>query len=92
MATSPGFSISIVASQQYTFTNAGAVAKGSYSVAEGASVSAISTTPDNRGTYTVQGHRLLINYENGTQEERVIMFDPRTPRFMFLDGVMYSKP
>jgi hypothetical protein len=83
-------SLTVITSSQYTFTHAGAVGKGSYAVGESANVSAISTTPDKRGTYTVNGYRLTITLENGTVEQHVIVFDENNGDNIFIDGAMYS--
>ncbi len=88
VASSP--SISIIGSSTYTFTNAGAIGRGGYVVGDSANVSAISTTPNNRGTYSINGYRLNIAFENGAKEEHVIVVDTR-PQYIFIDGVLYAK-
>jgi hypothetical protein len=82
-------SISVIASDQYTLTDVGAIGRGSYVVGSSANVGAIATTPDKRGTYTIDGYRLKITFENGAKEEHVIVVDTR-PQYLFIDGVMYS--
>jgi len=87
VASSP--SMSIVASTLCTFTNAGAFGRGRYAVGDTANVGAISTTPDKRGTYAIDGYRLTLSFENGSREEHVIVLDPR-PEYLYIDGTMYS--
>jgi hypothetical protein len=89
LASSPIFG-SIISSTEYTFTNVGAVGRGSFVVGDTASVTAISTTPDKRGTYTIKGYKLSISYENGTKSEHAIVTDPTRSKYIFIDGVMYT--
>lgn len=51
---------------------------------------AIATTPDKRGTYTVDGSRLTLRLENGAVEEHAIVFDESDAQNIFIDGAMYS--
>ncbi|XVJ69065.1 MAG: hypothetical protein HEQ39_04920 [Rhizobacter sp.] len=90
VSSTASFGLSIIASDKYTFTNVGAVARGGYNVGNSANVSAFTTTPNNRGTYTINGHMLRITYEDGSKEERVVVADPNKPKYIFIDGVMYS--
>jgi hypothetical protein len=90
VASTPLFDISIIASKNYTFTDVGAVGRGQFVVGTSANVGAISTTPNNRGTYTLSGYRLNISYEDGSKEEHVAVFDIKRPQYLFIDGVQYS--
>ncbi|MET0335330.1 MAG: lipocalin family protein [Rhizobacter sp.] len=83
-------SMTVISSSQYTFTHAGAFGKGSYTIGDTATVGAIATTPDRRGTYTVDGHRLTLTLENGTVEQHVIVFKETDANYIFIDGAMYS--
>jgi hypothetical protein len=48
-------STSVIASAPYTLTDAGAIGRGSFAVGTRANVGAIATTPDKRGTCTIDG-------------------------------------
>lgn len=88
--TSSPFLGSVIASTNYTFTSVGAVGRGEFVVGNTANVSAIATTPDKRGTYTVKGYKLSISSENGTKEEHAIVTEPDKPKYIFIDGTLYS--
>lgn len=90
VASSANFGMTLIASEEYTFTDVGAVARGQFNVGTSANVGAFATTPDRRGNYAIQGYRLSITYENGVREERAIVFNPARPEFVFIDGAMYS--
>jgi hypothetical protein len=88
LSVASGAGLTIITSQNYTFTNTGVIGRGSYTIGEAPGLGAISTTPNNRGTYTINGYRLSISFEDGTKEEHVIVVDAR-PRYLYIDGALY---
>jgi hypothetical protein len=73
----------------YTFTAAGGVIRGKYSISMTPDVMVSSVPPENRGTYTIDGYRLTIKYDNGVKSESVIVLEPDLSR-IYIDGSMYS--
>jgi hypothetical protein len=87
--------MSIIASTKYTFTSSGGIGNGSFVVGNstpptGSVTDVFATTPDKRGTYTIDGYRLNISYDSGVKEEHVIVVNQSWPRYIFIDGVVYT--
>jgi hypothetical protein len=95
LSVSSSLFMSIVSADKYTFTGAGGIANGAYVIgntgpSSGTVGGVFSTTPDKRGAYTIDGYRMSINYDNGAKEEHVIVVNPSQPKYIFIDGAMYT--
>jgi hypothetical protein len=91
-----GGASSIAVSREYSFTADGRVVRGGFASAstrEGnASVVTTSAPPGSRGRYTIEGVTLRIRYDDGSQEQRIIVTDPNDPTVIWLDGEGYTHP
>lgn len=87
---------SVAAYTQYRFEPDGRVLRGS---GAGATASAGDTSvatagkgPGKAGRYRIDGLTLHIRYDDGTEERRVLILDPKPPvKALWLDGVGYVR-
>lgn len=91
-----GGASSVTVSREYAFTADGRVVRGGFASAsarEGnGSVVTGSVAPNSRGHYTIEGVTLRIRYDDGSQEQRIIVTDPSDPSVIWLDGESYTHP
>lgn len=89
-----GGSSSVAVWSEFTFSADGNVVKGggtgASSAAGGTAVTTLSNQAALRGTYRIDGLSLRIKYENGEEEQRLIVLDAADPqRAIWLDGRGY---
>ena len=91
-----GGAASVAVSREYAFTENGRVVRGSSASAStrqgNASVVTSSIAPNNRGRYIIEGVTLHIRYDDGSEEQRIIVTDPSDPSVIWLDGESYTHP
>jgi hypothetical protein len=89
-----GGSDSVSAVSEYRFWPDGAVVRGgslgSTASPGESSVVTRSVSPDARGTYRIDGLTLVIRYDDGSSERRILVADPADPKTaIWLDGRGY---
>ncbi len=81
--------------RQYTFTSDGQVTRssgaGSSDKVGDTSVVTSSSRQNQRGQYRIEGITLLIQYDDGSTENYILVTDPKSPSTIWLDGESYSK-
>ncbi len=93
--TAVGGTASVAAWRTYQFGRDGRVLRGGgaggSNQAGGSSVVTSSSSADQRGSYSVEGLTLVIQYDDGSSERRVIVADPKDPKTaIWLDGVGFT--
>ena len=58
----------------------------------GASTVFSSTAATRTGRYAIDGLELVLRYDDGTVERRIIVTDPDAPTALWLDGAPYTQP
>lgn len=89
-----GGTASVTVVSDYSFDTNGRVvrggASGSSTSAGGASVVTSNVAASRRGHYAVEGVTLRIRYDDGSQEQRILVTDPDDPKSaIWLDGRSY---
>lgn len=63
------------------------------SVSGGGATTVFSGTAATRtGRYTIDGLELVLRYDDGTSERRIIVTNPDDPQALWLDGYPYTQP
>ena len=92
-----GGTSSVTVTNEYRFTADGRVQRGGGSAgstaeAGGTSVVTQQVAPSRRGRYRVESLMLLIDYDDGSSEQRLLVTDPQDPdRALWLDGQDYVR-
>ncbi len=91
-----GGTSSVAAWNEYRFTPDGRVSRGGGAGARaestGGSVVTRSQAAGQQGSYRIEGVMLNIHYDDGTQESRLIITDPKDPTgAIWLDGQGYAQ-
>jgi len=91
-----GGSQSVSAWRDYRFWADGRVVRGGGAGGRteggGSSTVTSSTAPNQRGRYRVQGLTLQITYEDGSEERRILITDPKNSQSaIWLDGIGYTR-
>lgn len=85
----------VAAWREYRFSRDGRVVRGggagAQSEAAGGSVVTSNVAPNRRGRYRVEGLVLVITYDDGSSERRILITDPGQPKAIWLDGVGYVR-
>jgi hypothetical protein len=81
---------------EYRFWNDGRVVRGGGAGASSADSSievvTASVAPNRRGRYRVEGLELLVTWDDGSSERRILITDPADPKAsIWLDGVGYAR-
>jgi hypothetical protein len=91
-----GGTASVTVVSQYEFTADGRVVRdgsaGSSASERGASVVTTSSAASQRGRYSIDGIMLRIRYDDGSQEQRILVTDPADEKsVIWLDGNGYVR-
>jgi hypothetical protein len=91
-----GGSQSVTAWQDYRFSSDGRVVRGNgvggRSESGDSSITTNNVAPNRRGRYRVQGLMLYITYDDGSEERRILITDPKNPKSaIWLDGIGYAR-
>jgi hypothetical protein len=87
---------SVAAFTEYTFSRTGRVVRGggagAFTQTGDVSTASASLPPDRRGTYHIDGLMLVVRYEDGHEERRILVTDPNDPKgAIWLDGTGYAR-
>lgn len=87
---------SVAAFAEYQFFNDGRVQRGggagSRGGADGASVITATSAPERRGRYRVDGLEIVMTWDSGEAERRILITDPSdATASIWLDGVGYAR-
>lgn len=82
--------------REYRFWNDGRIHRGGGAGARGAdgggSVVATAVAPNLRGRYRVEGLEVVIDWDDGSSERRILITDPMDPKAsIWIDGVGYAR-
>ncbi len=91
-----GGSDSVAVWDAYAFTRDGRVERsggaGASAAFGDAAVTTRSTAATRRGRYRIDGLTLVIDYDDGARERRVLVIDPQAPdKALWLDGTAYVR-
>ncbi|AUT02185.1 hypothetical protein CLI64_18330 [Nostoc sp. CENA543] len=91
-----GGSQSVAVWQDYRFSPDGRVVRGRGAGGQSefgdSSVVTSNIVPNQRGRYRIQGLTLNITYDDGSQERRILITDPKDPKSaIWLDGISYVR-
>ncbi|HIK07746.1 MAG TPA: hypothetical protein IGS40_24155 [Trichormus sp. M33_DOE_039] len=91
-----GGSQSVTVWQDYRFSPDGRVVRGNGAGGQAesgdSSVVTSNIAPNQRGRYRIQGVVLHITYDDGSEERRILITDPKDPKSaIWLDGIGYAR-